>query len=239
MISSFFLLLSFLTAFANATTCADGWESPSSGSGTCSHHGGVSAGATVPAGLPFSSGWNYSTGVTNSGAVYFSITQNNPSIIASLDCYGYESVGWSFNIALFSSSGGALVPAFDHRHDSADGTTSLDVFVRKGDMIERIVSWDVWSSGGTTGLGGPLYLQKNKNVGSPNQAAGVQYLTEEDLAKIENADSLHVMVYVGEIVTSNLNNYLVDTSKLRTMLPAMKKQCASASSLAAKNFPTK
>jgi len=41
MINTLFLTLSFLTAFANATPCADGWESPSTGSGTCSHHGGI------------------------------------------------------------------------------------------------------------------------------------------------------------------------------------------------------
>lgn len=41
MIGSFFLALSFLTTIANATPCNDGWESPSTGSGTCSHHGGI------------------------------------------------------------------------------------------------------------------------------------------------------------------------------------------------------
>ena len=43
MLSARFLTLSFLTTFANATPCNDGWESPSSGSGTCSHHGGASS----------------------------------------------------------------------------------------------------------------------------------------------------------------------------------------------------
>ena len=45
MLSTLFLTLSFLTTFANATTCNDGWESPSSGRGTCSHHGGIAGGS--------------------------------------------------------------------------------------------------------------------------------------------------------------------------------------------------
>jgi len=39
------LILSIFTA--DATTCADGWESPSSGRGTCSHHGGIASGPIV------------------------------------------------------------------------------------------------------------------------------------------------------------------------------------------------
>ena len=46
MINSFFLVLSFLTTIANATPCNDGWESPSTGRGTCSHHGGIDRGST-------------------------------------------------------------------------------------------------------------------------------------------------------------------------------------------------
>jgi len=48
MINALFLTLSFLTAFANATPCNDGWESPSSGSGTCSHHGGIAYNSYYP-----------------------------------------------------------------------------------------------------------------------------------------------------------------------------------------------
>jgi len=41
-------MLILLASIALATPCNDGWESPSSGSGTCSHHGGVSYGGYVP-----------------------------------------------------------------------------------------------------------------------------------------------------------------------------------------------
>ena len=41
-------MLIILASIALATPCNDGWESPSSGSGTCSHHGGVSYGRYVP-----------------------------------------------------------------------------------------------------------------------------------------------------------------------------------------------
>ena len=41
LFSLFFFLFS---SFAHATTCADGWESPSTGRGTCSHHGGIARG---------------------------------------------------------------------------------------------------------------------------------------------------------------------------------------------------
>jgi hypothetical protein len=42
MIIAFQLLLSM----ALATPCADGWQSSSSGSGTCSHHGGIAGGSS-------------------------------------------------------------------------------------------------------------------------------------------------------------------------------------------------
>ena len=41
-------MLILLASIALATPCNDGWESPSSGSGTCSHHGGVGYGGYVP-----------------------------------------------------------------------------------------------------------------------------------------------------------------------------------------------
>lgn len=41
-------MLILMASIALATPCNDGWESPSSGSGTCSHHGGVSYGGHVP-----------------------------------------------------------------------------------------------------------------------------------------------------------------------------------------------
>jgi hypothetical protein len=41
-------MLILLASIALATPCNDGWESSSSGSGTCSHHGGVSYGGHVP-----------------------------------------------------------------------------------------------------------------------------------------------------------------------------------------------
>jgi hypothetical protein len=41
-------MLILLASIALATPCNDGWESSSSGSGTCSHHGGVSYGGYVP-----------------------------------------------------------------------------------------------------------------------------------------------------------------------------------------------
>ncbi len=38
---NFLLLFLAFISTADATTCADGWESPSTGRGTCSHHGGI------------------------------------------------------------------------------------------------------------------------------------------------------------------------------------------------------
>jgi len=65
MLSTLFLTLSFLTTFADATPCNDGWESPSSGSGTCSHHGGIAGGSIgyYPT-YPTSSGTGYQTTAT-------------------------------------------------------------------------------------------------------------------------------------------------------------------------------
>lgn len=38
-------IISLLCADSFATPCADGWQSPSTGRGTCSHHGGIDHGS--------------------------------------------------------------------------------------------------------------------------------------------------------------------------------------------------
>ena len=222
MIIAFFLLTK---AFAG-TLCNDGWVSPSEGSGTCSHHGGVSVGVPTPAGMSSSTGWVYSTGVTNAGAAWFSIKRADESVIVDLSCYAYAPMGWGITIALFSPSGGDLVPTFEHRVDAADGTTPLNIFVRKGDLVERIASWDVYAD-----HTGPLMMSKSLNIMAPVQAGGVLYLTEEDLAKIERADLLHISVYIGEDTTTNLHSYKVDMTEVRTLLPSMKERCTAASAV--------
>ena len=226
--------LLLLSAALAGTLCNDGWISSSSGSGTCSHHGGIAqrgVGPSTPAPATIS-GWKLSSAVTNSGGVYFSLTNNEPSMSVSIDCYAYAVVGWSFNIYLFSSSGGPLAGAMDHRHDSADGTTPLNVFARRGDISERIVSWDVSVSDGPGG-GGPIVLEKKMNLQAAHQAGGVLFLTEADLATIEKADSIYVSVYVGEMITANLQTFQMDMSGLRGKLPALRQRCKAASVQAA------
>lgn len=225
------MLLLWSMALAG-TMCNDGWISSSSGSGTCSHHGGIAQGGvgTAPPAPTLASGWKLSSAVTNSGGVYFSLTNNEPSMSVSIDCYAYAVVGWSFNIYLFSSSGGPLAGAMEHRHDPADGSTPLNVFVRRGDMSERIVSWDVSVADGPGG-GGPILLEKKMNLQATHQAGGVLFLTDADLATIEKADLIYVTVYVGEMITANLHTYQMDMSALRQQLPAVRQRCTAASGL--------
>jgi hypothetical protein len=230
------LLLLLASSAYGGSICNDGWVSPSEGSGTCSYHGGIArpSGISVPSGPSLSSGWVFSSGVTSSGTVYFGFTRNDPTIQVALSCFAFDPVGWRFAIYLFSSSGGALAGTTDNRYDAADGTTPLDVFVRKGDAVDRIVSWDV-SVKDYGGGGGPLALEKKMNVEHFGQAGGVLFLTDADLVKIERADSLHVSVYIGEIVTDNLNTYQLDMSELRGKLPALRQRCTAASVQAATN----
>jgi len=223
------ILLLLLTSSAyGGSICNDGWVSPSEGSGACSYHGGISA----RGGPSLSSGWDFSSGITNSGTVYFGLSRKDLSIWTGVSCYAVVPVGWTFDIYLFSASGGPLARAMDYTHNLADGTTALNVFVRKGDAVERIVSWDV-SVKDHEGRGGAFVMEKKMNVESPRQAGGVLFLTEADLMKIERADSLHVSLYVGGIATDNLNTYQLDMSELRGKLPALRQRCTAASVQAA------
>ena len=235
MLTSLLLLLLTSSAYGGSI-CNDGWVSPSEGSGACSYHGGIArpSGISVPSGPSLSSGWVFSSDVTSSGTVNFGLVRREPLIRVGVTCFAFDPVGWRFAIYLLSASGDglALAETMDHRHDAADGTTPLDVFVRKGDTVERIVSWDV-SVKDFGGGGGPLLMEKKMNVESSDQAGGVLFLTEEDLMKIERADSLHVSLYVGEIVTANLNTYQLDMSELRGKLPALRQRCTAASVQAA------
>jgi len=252
-------LLLLLTSHAyGGSICNDGWVSPSEGSGACSYHGGIARPSGTSSMTPeeiqelqrlrriryaaedkadsLSSDWVFSSDVTSSGTVNFSLVRRDPLIRAGVTCFAFEPVGWRFAVYLLSASGDglALAETMDNRHDAADGTTPLDVFVRKGDVVERIVSWDV-SVTDFGGGGGPLAMEKKMNVESSGQAEGVLLLTDADLVKIERADSLHVSVYVGEIVTDNLNTYQLDMSELRGKLPALRQRCTAASVQAATN----
>lgn len=224
------ILLLLASSAYGGSICNDGWVSPSEGSGTCSYHGGVASPSriSVPSSPSLSSSWDFSSGVTNSGVVHFGLTRKDPSIWASVTCFAYAPVGWAFYIYLFSASGEGLARTMDHKHDAADGTTPLDVFVRKGDTVERIVSWDISVKDYGDG-GGPLEMEKKMNVESALQAGGVLFLTDADLAKVERADSLHVSVYIGEIVADNLNTYQLDMSELGGKLPALRQRCTAAS----------
>jgi hypothetical protein len=73
---TFIATFSFMMSSANATTCRDGWESPSTGRGTCSHHGGIADFQSYIPNFsyhePSMNTWNLSNRAINSSTIFYS-----------------------------------------------------------------------------------------------------------------------------------------------------------------------
>jgi len=149
MINTFFLTLSFLATIANATPCADGWESSSSGSGTCSHHGGIAGGSSgyYPTYSP-----TYATPSHPAPKVDWVISSvellNFPGVVQRSATKFGEKVGLRYS-CLLDSDQTPLFLEFSVLIDSATGCWSSDVgkkfsvSVGSGNSAVAIKSWKV------------------------------------------------------------------------------------------------
>lgn len=205
MINTFFLALSFLTTIANATPCNDGWESPSTGSGTCSHHGGVAGGSpeyypnysptyAVPAvkTTATATGWTASEPAINrTGTLVLRfVEKHNDQMIITYMCASEEGkqIGSSILIQPLNKTGWApIISPFVHSADPANEENNLVVSLATVNSVSRIKSWRVADCEDC--------LILSKSIGDVVQSdANAEHLTSAELQKFKTADYVSVTV---------------------------------------------
>lgn len=228
MISTFFLALSFLTTIANATPCNDGWESPSSGSGTCSHHGGIAGGSSgyypnvsptyaAPAvrTTAAATGWTSAAPLVNRDGtlVMRSIDKSNDQMYISYLCASEEGkqIGGSIMIQPLNKTGWApIISPFVHSADPADEGNNLVVSLVTGNSISKIKSWRV------SDCEDCLILSKDfEDLAHPG--AHAEQLTSDELQKFKTAD------YVS--VTVNEDTYMISLAGSAAAIAATDAAC--------------
>ena len=238
-------LLFLASAFAGSL-CNDGWVSPSTGPGTCSHHGGVAGGGSyyIPPSIPRASptstyrppppadelgAWTRESGVTNSGMPFFSTdrqyTDFSPSLKVSsfsYACYKPDTlpVGEIVILALDRAEGYVNPnPSIPQPHLRADVSDPyLQVWASTGSSHTRIYSWSasVKNDG--------LIIEKSTNniVGADTRPhAG---LSQEDFKTIISSDKITVFV----TSTTGVDEFEIPMMGAATNITATRAQCTQA-----------
>ena len=208
MLSTLFLVLSFLTTFANATPCNDGWESPSSGSGTCSHHGGIAGGSTgyYPTHSPANSAptpapvtqapWKSEKLVITKGNVMHFLSRDTLDAdrqfaTMSYACTSYEAGQYEESLALGVAPPTGGYKLTDSWIESVDDNSSVHVYAVKGNVSTLLPSWEA----SIHIEGGPLFLFKwTGGITFKNQLGGLLFLTQVDLRTIEQSEDIYITV---------------------------------------------
>jgi hypothetical protein len=228
MINTLFLTLSFLTAFANATPCNDGWQSSSSGSGTCSHHGGIAGGGSgyYPTYSPTyaaptvrttadATGWTtLEPSINRTGTLVLRfVEKHNDQMIITYMCASEEGkqIGSSILVQLLNKTGWApIISPFVHPADPADEGNNLVVSLATVNSVSRIKSWRVADCEDC--------LILSKNVGDLVQSdANAERLTNDELQKFKTAD------YVS--VTVNEDTYMISLAGSAAAIAATDATC--------------
>lgn len=220
----FHTLLLLTSAFASSL-CNDGWVSPSTGPGTCSHHGGIAEGRDyyIPPSPPSTSnsqqlptGSNYQAPLPADrlgswelqtiahdywGQIFFvsrEYTNYSPSLrFVTFDYACYPD-------RLGSNPPGELIQL---TVSTFGGYLSNPPSARADESDPYL---QVWSSNGAEFKriyswevevprdGANIhFVKKTNNMSSPNQAEGVLYLTQEDIGTITLSDKLIVIVHTS------------------------------------------
>jgi len=207
MLNTLLLTLSFLTTFADATPCNDGWESPSSGSGTCSHHGGIAGGSigyyptynpanSAPTPAPVTQApWKSEKLVSAKGNVIHRLyrdTLNTDGQFATMRyaCITYEVGQYeeSLSLGVAPPTGGYKLT--DSWIESVDDNSSVHVYAVKGNVSTLLPSWEARIHIN----GGPLILFKwTAGITFENQL-GLLFLTQGDLRTIEQSEDIYITV---------------------------------------------
>ena len=202
------IALQLLLSMALATPCADGWQSSSSGSGTCSHHGGIAGGSSgyypnvsptyaAPAArtTAAATGWTSAAPLVNRDGtlVMRSIEKSSDQMVITYTCASEEGkqIGGSIMIQPLNKTGWApIISPFVHPADPADEGNNLVVSLATGNSISRIKSWRVVDCEDclllTKGFGDLVRPDVN-----------AEQLTNDELQKFKTADFISVTVNDG------------------------------------------
>ena len=224
MFGSFFLALSFLTTIANATPCNDGWESPSTGSGTCSHHGGIAGGSPgyYPNGSPTHAAPAVKTTATATGwtaiaptahgadVVTSSVQKYNDQVYIRYMCVSGEGKHMGSTILIAPMIWWPpIISPFVHPADPADEGNNLVVSLVTGNSISRIKSWEVQAC--------ESCLMLSKNTEGIAYGVSAESLTSAELQKFKTAD------YVS--VTVNEDTYMISLAGSAAAIAATDAAC--------------
>lgn len=201
MINTFFLALSFLATIANATPCNDGWESPSTGSGTCSHHGGIAGGSSgyypnvsptyaAPAvrTTATATGWTAIAPTAHGADVVLSSVQKyNDQVYIRYLCVSGEGKHMGSTILIAPMIWWPpIISPFVHSADPADEGNNLVVSLVTGNSISRIKSWKVQAC--------ESCLMLSKCTEDAAYDVSAEHLTSDELQKFKTADYVSVTV---------------------------------------------
>jgi hypothetical protein len=196
------IALQLLLSVALATPCSDGWESSSSGSGTCSHHGGIAGGNSgyyptyvepTARTTVAPTGWTVMEPSINQAGtlVVRGVMKTNDKMSITYNCFsnGEKQVGSSIGIFPTSDTGSwaPITSSFVAPADPELDGNNLVISLATGNSISRVKSWRVGECKDC------LYLSKSFGdlVSSDVNA---EYLTSDELQKFKTASYISVTV---------------------------------------------
>jgi len=222
------IALQLLLSVALATPCSDGWKSSSSGSGTCSHHGGIAGGSsgyyptyiptyiptyvtpvapatmTQPLNTDFGQ-WRSKKFITTGGQVGYTLnrglTEVGQYMSAYYTCYPLE-FGYYGELLMLVVSPETGYESVETWIASGGEKSAVRVYAVKGNTSNPLQSWEV-----SIGPRGMLLLRKwTDGITHATHPGGMLFLTQNDLRAIEQSEDIYIFV------TSN--NKTLDTYKI-------------------------
>jgi len=230
-----FLALVLSRSASAGSICSDGWISGSTGSGTCSHHGGIAGGGGgsyyptysptyVSAPAPVQSTtdlghWETEKGITTAGNVRYELerTVRDASGLTNFAYQCYPNGAGSFEEALFIGvNNGSGYGHVDPWIASVDDDNPVHVYAVKGNTSTLLPSWEA-----SIIEGGSLILWKQTAGFQRNdQLGGVLLLTPSDDLTIDQADAVYVIVRkkdgTSDTYRMPMDGYEIAARKLRT-----------------------
>ena len=239
-------LLFLASAFAGSL-CNDGWVSPSTGPGTCSHHGGIAGGGSyyIPPHTTSSSSagtyrptppadelgvWERNSGMTDSGAPFFSTnrkyTDFSPSLKVSsfsYACFQLDALpaGEAVMLLLGRQEGEGYVEANGNptqSHIRADVSDPyLQVWASTGSGHTRLYGWYAEVAEN----GNLLLMKMTDNMTFEGERAGDPVLTQEDIKTIIASDKLTVFV----TTTDRVDEFEIPMAGVEENIKAIQSHC--------------
>ena len=240
-------LLFLASAFAGSL-CNDGWVSPSTGPGTCSHHGGVAGGGSyyIPPSTPRASttstyrppppadelgAWVRSSGVTDSGMPYFDLIRYYADFSPSLKIVHFNYS--CFQLGGDLPNGEKVILVLDRQEKYSEPTSAQGMIPRAEASDPYLQVWATTSSSHTrlygwyaevTENGNLLLMKITDNITFEGERAGDPVLTQEDIKTIVASDKLTVFV----TSTTGVDEFEIPMMGAATNIAATRAQCTQA-----------